>query len=307
MYEGKITDVPGIEVGHAQDFDAKTGCTVVISREGAIGGVDVRGSAPGTRETDLMRPMNLVEKVHAVVLCGGSAFGLAAASGVMRYLEERGIGFDAGVAKVPIVAGAVIFDLGYGDWRVRPDENMGYQACLNASAGDVPQGSVGAGTGATVGKILGMECCMKGGVGTSSIRLPGGIVVGAIVVVNALGDVVDPKTGRILAGARHPKTGAFIDTWKFIIEGNALKNAVPGNTTIGVVATNARLTKEQANKVAAMAHDGLALAVRPVHTMLDGDTLFALSTGKFECDVNVIGIAAAEAVARAVVNAVENA
>ncbi|MBM7582262.1 L-aminopeptidase/D-esterase-like protein [Caldicoprobacter guelmensis] len=307
MYDGKITDVPGIEVGHAQDFDAKTGCTVVISREGAIGGVDVRGSAPGTRETDLMRPMNLVEKVHAVVLCGGSAFGLAAASGVMRYLEERGIGFDAGVAKVPIVAGAVIFDLGYGDWRVRPDENMGYQACLNASASDVPQGSVGAGTGATVGKILGMECCMKGGVGTSSIRLPGGIVVGAIVVVNALGDVVDPKTGRILAGARHPKTGAFIDTWKFIIEGNALKNAVSGNTTIGVVATNARLTKEQANKVAAMAHDGLALAIRPVHTMLDGDTLFALSTGKFECDVNVIGIAAAEAVARAVVNAVENA
>jgi L-aminopeptidase/D-esterase-like protein len=307
MYDGKITDVPGIEVGHAQDFHAKTGCTVVISREGAVGGVDVRGSAPGTRETDLMRPMNLVERVHAVVLCGGSAFGLAAASGVMRYLEEQGIGFDTGVAKVPIVAGAVIFDLGYGDWRVRPDERMGYEACLNASTGDVPQGSVGAGTGATVGKILGMEGCMKGGVGTSSIRLPGGIVVGAIVVVNALGDVVEPGTGRILAGARDPKTGKFINTWKFILEGNAIKDAEAGNTTIGVVATNAYLTKEQANKVAAMAHDGLALTIRPVHTMLDGDTLFALSTGEIECDVNVIGTAAAEAIARAVVNAVENA
>jgi len=307
MYDGKITDVPGIEVGHAQNFHAGTGCTVVISRKGAVGGVDVRGSAPGTRETDLMRPMNLVERVHAVVLCGGSAFGLAAAGGVMRYLEEHGVGFDTGVARVPIVAGAVIFDLGYGDWRVRPDEGMGYEACLNAGTGDVPQGSVGAGTGATVGKILGMECCMKGGVGTSSIRLPGGIVVGAIVVVNALGDVVDPQTGRILAGARDPKTGKFINTWNFILEGNTIKGQELGNTTVGVVATNAYLTKEQANKVAAMAHDGLALAIRPVHTMLDGDTLFALSTGQIECDVNVIGTAAAEAIARAVVNAVKNA
>ncbi len=307
MYDGKITDVPGIEVGHAQDFHAKTGCTVVMSREGAIGGVDVRGSAPGTRETDLMRPMNLVEKVHAVVLCGGSAFGLAAASGVMRYLEEHEIGFDTGVAKVPIVAGAVIFDLGYGDWRVRPDERMGYEACLNAGTGDVPQGSVGAGTGATVGKILGMKGCMKGGVGTSSIKLPGGIVVGAIVVVNALGDVVEPQTGRILAGARDPKTGEFINTWNFILEGNAMKGAELSNTTVGVVATNAYLTKEQANKVAAMAHDGLALVIRPVHTMLDGDTLFALSTGQIECDVNVIGTVAAEVIARAVVNAVKNA
>lgn len=307
MYDGRITDVPGIEVGHAHDINAKTGCTVVICREGAVGGVDVRGSAPGTRETDLMRPMNLVDKVHAVVLCGGSAFGLAAAGGVMRYLEEREIGFDTGVTKVPIVAGAVIFDLGYGDWRVRPDERMGYEACMNAGTGDVPQGSVGAGTGATVGKILGMECCMKGGVGTSSIRLPGGVVVGAIVVVNALGDVVNPRTGKILAGARDPGTGKFIDTWEFILEGNTMKGQQLGNTTVGVVATNAYLTKEWANKVAAMAHDGLAMAIRPVHTMLDGDTIFALSTGKIQCDVNVIGTAAAEAVARAVVNAVKNA
>jgi len=184
---------------------------------------------------------------------------------------------------------------------------MGYEACLNASTGHVPQGSVGAGTGATVGKILGMEGCMKGGVGTSSIRLPGGIVVGAIVVVNALGDVVDPQTGRILAGARDPKTGEFINTWRFMLKGNATKDATFGNTTVGVVATNAYLTKEQANKVASMAHDGLALTIRPVHTMLDGDTIFALSTGQIEGDVTVIGTAAAEAIARAVINAVKNA
>jgi L-aminopeptidase/D-esterase-like protein len=204
MYEGYITDVPGIEVGHAQDVKGGTGCTVVICREGAVGGVDVRGSAPGTRETDLLRPTNLVQKIHAVALCGGSAFGLAAANGVMKYLEEQGVGFDAGVAKVPIVAGAVIFDLAYGDSQARPDENMGYQACKNASDGVVAQGSVGAGTGATVGKILGMKNSMKGGIGTASIRLPGGVVVGAIVVVNALGDVVEADTGRILAGILIP-------------------------------------------------------------------------------------------------------
>ena len=304
MYKGYITDVPGIEVGHAQDNKGGTGCTVVISREGAVGGVDVRGSAPGTRETDLLRPTNLVQHIHAVVLSGGSAFGLAAANGVMRYLEEQGIGYDTGVAKVPIVAGAVIFDLGYGDVRTRPDENMGYKACKNAGSGMVAQGSTGAGTGATGGKVLGMKSSMKGGIGTSSIRLPGGIVVGAIVVVNSLGDVVEPDTGRILAGARDPGTGRFIDTRRFLMENGGLNDAVTGNTTIGVIATNARLNKEQANKIASMAHDGLALAIRPVHTMLDGDTLFTLATGKIEADVNVIGTAAVEAVARAVVNAV---
>ena len=306
MYEGYITDVPGIEVGHAQDVKGGTGCTVVICREGAVGGVDVRGSAPGTRETDLLRPTNLVKKIHAVALCGGSAFGLAAANGVMKYLEEQGVGFDAGVAKVPIVAGAVIFDLAYGDSQARPDENMGYQACKNASDGVVAQGSVGAGTGATVGKILGMKNSMKGGIGTASIRLPGGVVVGAIVVVNALGDVVEADTGRILAGARDPDTLKFIDSRRFLLENGAPGDAVAGNTTIGVIATNARLNKEQANKIASMAHDGLALAIRPVHTMLDGDTLFTLATGDIEADVNVIGTAAVEAVARAVVNGVMN-
>jgi len=304
MYKGFITDVPGIEVGHAHDYNGGTGCTVVICREGAVGGVDVRGSAPGTRETDLLRPTNLVQRVHAVMLSGGSAFGLAAANGVMRYLEEQGVGFDTVIAKVPIVAGAVVFDLEYGDSRARPDENMGYQACKNAGSGPVPQGSVGAGTGATVGKILGMRGAMKGGIGTSSIRLSGGIVVGAIVVVNALGDVVEPDTGKILAGARDPDTGRFIDTRKFLLGNGDLKEATAGNTTIGVIATNALLDKEQANKVASMAHDGLAIAIRPVHTMLDGDTLFALATGKVQADVNVIGTAAVEAVARAAVNAV---
>lgn len=307
MYEGKITDVPGIEVGHAQDFTAKTGCTVVLARKSAVGGVDVRGSAPGTRETDLLRPTNLVERIHAVALCGGGAFGLSAACGVMKYLEEQGIGFDTGVAKVPIVAAAVIFDLAFGNSRIRPDEKMGYEACLNANSGIIAQGSVGAGTGATVGKILGMKGCMKGGVGTSSIKLPGGIIVGALVVVNAFGDVVEPGTGRIIAGARDPKTGEFVDTKRLLLQGYTTKAPMGNNTTIGVVATNARLSKEQANKVASLAHNGLALTISPVHTMFDGDTIFAMSTGEIESDVNVIGVAAVEAVSRAVVNAVKSA
>jgi L-aminopeptidase/D-esterase-like protein len=226
IYEGMITHVPGIEVGHAQDFRAKTGCTVVICREGAVGGVDVRGSAPGTRETDLLRPVNLVEQIHAVVLSGGSAFGLAAADGVMQYLEEQGVGLDVGAAKVPIVAGAVLFDLEYGDGRVRPDKNMGYNACINAQKGIITRGSVGAGTGATVGKILGMKYCMKGGIGTASIKLSNGIIVGAIVAVNALGDVVEPGTGRILAGAMDPNTGTFIDTKKFMLKGHKSINTI---------------------------------------------------------------------------------
>lgn len=306
IYEGMITHVPGIEVGHAQDFRAKTGCTVVICREGAVGGVDVRGSAPGTRETDLLRPVNLVEQIHAVVLSGGSAFGLAAADGVMQYLEEQGVGLDVGAAKVPIVAGAVLFDLEYGDGRVRPDKNMGYNACINAQKGIITRGSVGAGTGATVGKILGMKYCMKGGIGTASIKLSNGIIVGAIVAVNALGDVVEPGTGRILAGAMDPNTGTFIDTKKFMLKGHKSTAVLGGNTTIGVVATNACLTKEQANKVASMAHDGFALAISPVHTMFDGDTLFALATGEIKGDVNVIGIAAVEVVARAIVNSIKS-
>ncbi len=310
-----ITDVPGLRVGHAHDYEALTGCTVVLCEKGAVGGVDQRGGAPGTRETDPLRPMHLVQKVHAVLLSGGSAFGLDAASGVVRYLEERGVGFDVRVARVPIVPAAILFDLAIGRADVRPDPTMGYQACQNASQEAPAEGNAGAGMGATVGKILGMGSAMKAGIGTASIDIGGGAVVGALVAVNALGDVVDPRTGEIIAGARPARLGPvhlggegpFADTltvMKSLAGRTALRFAGRGNTVIGVVATNARLTKEQANKVAQMAHDGIARAVRPAHTMLDGDTLFALSTGNKKADVNVVGAYAAEVVARAIVRAV---
>lgn len=320
-----IVDVPGIKVGHATNREALTGCTVVLAEEGAVAGVDVRGSAPGTRETDLLRPGNLVERVHAVLLAGGSAFGLAAADGVMAYLEERGIGFDVGVTRVPIVPAAVLFDLHAGDWRVRPDRAMGYQACVNAAApvnaaGATAEGNVGAGTGATVGKLFGPPQGMKSGVGTWSITLPGGVVIGAIVAVNAFGDVLDSQTGQLLAGPRDPQTGKPVRTMEFL-QGiqdvparSGMESEMPGtpdfsdfagsNTTIGVVATNARLSKEAANKAAQMAHDGLARSISPVHTMVDGDTLFALSTGDVEADLSTVGAVAAEVVVQAVKRAV---
>jgi L-aminopeptidase/D-esterase-like protein len=309
-----ITDVPGIRVGHAHDAEALTGCTVVLCEEGAVGGVDQRGGAPGTRETDPLRPMHLVQKAHAVVLAGGSAFGLEAATGVVRYLEEKGIGFDTRVAKVPIVPAAILFDLGMGRSDVRPDAAMGYAACMNATAQAPGEGNVGAGMGASVGKILGPAGAMKSGIGSASIDLGGALVVGAIVAANPLGDIVDPQTGEILAGARPAKVGPlhvggagpFADTllvMKTLLGKVALGFAARANTVIGVVATNAALSKEEANKVAQMAHDGLARAVRPAHTMLDGDTLFALSTGKKKADVSIIGAYAAEAVALAIVRA----
>ena len=310
-----ITDVPGFRVGHAQDMDALTGCTVVLCEKGAVGGVDQRGGAPGTRETDLLRPMHLVEKVHAVLLTGGSAFGLDAASGVMRYLEERKVGFDAGVAKVPIVPAAVLFDLGIGRADVRPDASMGYQACQNANRNPVAQGNAGAGTGATVGKILGPALSMKSGIGSASMVVGAGVVVGALVAVNALGDVVDPQTGTIIAGTRSAQVGPihlgsegyYADTlavMKTLVGRSALGFASRGNTVIGVVATNARLSKEEANKVAQMAHDGLARAIRPAHTMLDGDTLFVMAAVSRKADVNIVGALAAEVVAQAILNAV---
>ncbi len=312
--QNAITDVRGIRVGHAQDAEALTGCTVVLCEAGAVGGVDQRGGAPGTRETDPLRPMHLVQKVHAVVLAGGSAFGLDAASGVVRYLEERGVGFDVRVAKVPIVPAAILFDLGIGRSDVRPDAAMGYEACKNASEAKPQEGNAGAGMGATVGKILGNAGAMKAGIGTASVDLGGGAVVGAVVAVNAFGDVIDPSDGSIIAGARPAKAGPvriggegnFADTqqvMKSFAGKTILKFASRGNTVIGVVATNAQLTKEEANKVAQMSHDGLARAIRPAHTMLDGDTLFALSTGTKKVDVNVVGAVAAEAVAEAIVSA----
>ncbi len=297
-----LTAVPGIRVGHAQDGAALTGCTVILCEAGAVGGVDQRGGAPGTRETDLLRPMHRVERVHGVLLTGGSAFGLDAAGGVMRYLEERGAGFDVGVARVPIVPAAVIFDLAIGRADVRPDAALAYQACLNATTDPVVEGSVGAGTGATVGKILGMQNATKSGVGSACVEIADGLFVGAIAVVNALGDVVEPHTGEIIAGAR--TEAGFADTLTVMRNFQALAAAPSDNTVIGVVATNAKLSKEEANKVAQMAHDGLARAIRPAHTMYDGDTIFALSTGDVKADVNLIGAFAAEVFAEAIVRGV---
>jgi L-aminopeptidase/D-esterase-like protein len=313
---GTITDAPGVRVGHATDLEGLTGCTVVLCEKGAVGGVDQRGGAPGTRETDLLRPMHLVQKAHGVLLTGGSAFGLAAADGVVRYLEERGVGFDARVARVPIVPAAVLFDLDLGDAQARPDADMGYAACQAASEGPVEEGCVGAGTGATVGKVLGPRRAMKSGLGSAAVDLGGGVVVGALVAVNTFGDVVNPQTGAILAGTRKLRSDEFADTLqvmksrlgKMIMRFASFdKLRKTSNTLIGVVATNARLSKEQANKVAQMAQDGIARAVRPAHTMFDGDTLFALSTGRKGADVNLIGAFAAEVVAQGVVRAVRAA
>ncbi|MGB2894890.1 MAG: P1 family peptidase [Anaerolineales bacterium] len=313
-----ITDVPGIRVGHAHDVEAITGCTVVLCPQGAVGGVDQRGGAPGTRETDLLGPMHLVNKAHGILLTGGSAFGLDAATGVMRFLEEKGVGFDAHIAKVPIVPAAVLFDLDIGRADVRPDAAMGYLACQNASKDPPQEGNAGAGMGAKAGIILGMAGAMKSGIGTASHNLGGGAFVGALIAVNPFGDVIDPMSGEILAGARPVKLGPkqfggdgrFADTlavMKGMAGKMAMRFASRGNTVIGVVATNAQLTKEEVNKVAQMAHNGIARAIRPAHTMLDGDTLFALSTGGKSVDVNIVGAYAAEIVAEAIVRAVRAA
>jgi L-aminopeptidase/D-esterase-like protein len=313
-----ITDVPGIRVGHAQNEEALTGCTVVLCEQGAVGGIDQRGGAPGTRETDALHPMHLVNQVHAIVLAGGSAFGLEAATGVVRYLEEHRVGFPYGGAHVPIVPAAIFFDLVIGKADVRPDAAMGYQACLNASSEPPAEGSIGAGTGATVGKILGMGQAMKSGIGTASLDIGNGVVVGAIAVVNSLGDIIDPATGKIIAGARSIHQGPIqigssvtfantLEVMKSFIGRTTLSIASHEHTTIGVVATNARLDKEQVNKVAQMAQDGLARTVRPAHTMFDGDTIFALATGKRKADVNIIGAFAAEVFAQAILRAVRTA
>ncbi|MBN1303480.1 MAG: P1 family peptidase [Anaerolineales bacterium] len=315
--KNSITDVPGIEVGHAQNVEALTGCSVVICRKGAVAGVDQRGGAPGTRETDLLNPVNIIEKVHALLLTGGSAYGLEAAGGVMRYLEEQKIGVNVGVARVPIVPAAVLLDLAIGRADVRPDAEMGYRACLNAAGDDSKQGNVGAGCGATVGKLFGMGQAMKSGIGTASMEIGGGLIVGALMAVNALGDVIDPASGEIIAGTRSAQAGPFsfgepggfadtLQQMKTLVGRTILDFASRSNTVIGVVASNARLTKSQATKVAQMAQDGLARSIRPAHTLLDGDTLFAIGTGEKKADVSIVGAWSAEVVARAIVNAVIN-
>ncbi len=307
MQEIEFTAIGGIRVGHAEDLKAATGATVIISEAGATVGVDVRGGAPGTRETDLLNPVNLVDRVHAVLLAGGSAFGLDAAAGVMQYLEERKIGFDVRVTRVPIVCAAVLFDLTIGDHRIRPDKEMGYRACLNAGSAECRQGSVGAGAGATVGKILGVERAMKSGLGWYALQV-GDLKVGALVAVNCLGDVVDPLSGKKIAGPLNEDRRTLADTEAIMIGAYAAKkNLFSGNTTIGVVATNAAFTKAQATKLAAMAHDGYARTMRPAHSMVDGDTIFAMSTGNLEADLSVVGLLAARVMERAVIAAVRNA
>ena len=306
---GSITRVAGIEVGHFTDSRRPTGCSVVMARAGAVGGVDVRGAAPGTRETDLLDPCNLVEKVHAIVLAGGSAWGLDAASGAVRWLEEQGVGLEIGVGRLPLVPAAVLFDVLVGDMRVRPDAAAGYAACAAASSADPAEGNVGAGTGASVGKVFGMARAMKGGVGTASVTVDG-VTVGALIACNAMGDVLDPDTGRIVAGARTADGLQLIDTRRALLRGEPAQALLAGtNTTIGVIATDAVINKSQAQRLAVAAHDGLARAINPVHTQLDGDTLFTLGTGAAGKHPGMLLLAtmAAEATARATLRAVQAA
>jgi L-aminopeptidase/D-esterase-like protein len=306
-----LTDIPGFRVGHRSDTEGCTGCTVILCPEGTVGGVDVRGSAAGTRELDALSPLHLVPHVHGVLLAGGSAFGLDAASGVMRFLEERGIGFDVQVTRVPIVPTAILFDLRIGSAVARPDAAMAYAACLEAAPGPVSEGSVGAGTGATVGKLYGIAQAMKSGLGTASVALPGGLRVAALTVVNAFGDVRDPRSGEILAGARDAHASRRLaDTAATIRRGTTHKGYSGENTTLAVVATNARLTKVQATKVAQMAQHGLVRTIAPVHTTLDGDLVIGLATceaAAVPVDLNAIGLAAADTVSESILRAIRKA
>ena len=299
-----LTAIPGIRVGHVSDFDAITGCTAILCEAGAVGGVDIRGSASGTAEIESLDPGHITERIHAVLLAGGSAFGLEAASGVRRYLERQGAGFDTGVARVPIVPAAILYDLGIGNAAMRPTLAMGEAAAAAATDGSVPEGSVGAGTGATVGKILGMPQAMKSGIGCSTVELHSGVLVASLVVVNAFGDVRDPATGRIVAGARKaPDSREFADTEEEMKRRPATGFG-GGNTTLAVVATNARLTKVQARKLAQLASLGMARTLYPVNTTFDGDTVFALSLGSHTADLNSLGVAAAESISAAILRAV---
>ena len=308
-----ITDIPGIQVGHYTDAAAATGCTVVLCEDGAVGGVDVRGSAPGTRETDLLRPTALVQEVHAILLSGGSAFGLAAATGVVNYLEAKGVGIQFGGATIPIVPAAILFDLGLVQGDIRPTAEDGEAACRDASHAPPAQGSVGAGTGATVGKALGIHRAMKGGIGTASVSLDDDLKVGAIVAVNAIGGVYEAATGRIIAGPHTEDGSAILDAMQVALspatDTPQLASTSASNTTIGVVATNAALDKAQANKLASAAQDGIALAIRPAHLMGDGDTMFALATGNTDApfNMNQLLAAAVQSVSDAIVNAITHA
>lgn len=302
-----LTDIPGIRVGHISDFDAVKGCTAILCPEGAAAGVDIRGSASSTQETPNLDPAHVTDRIHGIVLTGGSAFGLESASGVRRYLEHEGYGFNTGVAKVPIVPAAVIFDLGIGKANVRPNASMGEAAARMATADAVKEGNVGVGTGATVGKIMGMTCCMKSGVGSYTVTLPGGVIVASLVVVNAFGDVRDPATGKIVAGAR-----VSADSDEFVNTVDRMKQVTPvgfggKNTTLAVVATNAKLNKVEAGKLARFGSLGMARSIYPVNTSFDGDTVFAMSIGEVRADLNVLGEAAAEAISQGILRSVRMA
>jgi len=302
-----ITDIKGLKVGHASNYDGYTGCTVILCEAGATCGIDIRGSASGTRQVDALSISHIVEHVHAILLSGGSSFGLDAATGVMRYLEEKGIGFDVGPTKIPIVPTAVIFDIFFGDPKVRPTPEMGYEACMNAQE-TVEEGSVGVGTGAAVGKIFEISRAMKGGVGTSSIVMPDGLTVASLVVVNAFGDIIDNVTGKIIAGARvSPESLEFANTVESIKKGAVKKQFGLVNTTLGVVATNAKFDKKGITKIAQMAQGGLIKTISPVHTTFDGDLVFALATGECEADINLVGVLGEFVIAEAIKRAVKKA
>lgn len=304
MYSGYITDIKGIKVGHSQSIDGMTGCTVIICEEGATGGVDVRGSAPGTRETDLFKPEKMVDRIHAVVLSGGSAFGLDASSGVMKYLEEKGVGFDVGVTNIPIVASAVIFDLNIGNYRIRPDFSMGYEAAKLATTKEYRQGNIGCGMGATIGKIMGPNNAMKSGLGSATLEV-GDLKVSAMVSVNSFGDVYDYKTNKQIAGGVYDyQNNRMLNTYEIMKNTDRFLGFSMENTTIGIIVTNANLDKAQANKISQMAHNGFARSINPIHTMLDGDTIFTMATNEVECDINLLGTVAAEVMSQAIVNAI---
>lgn len=305
MYNGYLTDVKGVKLGHAENKEALTGTSVVLCESGFTGGVDVRGAGPGTRETDLINPENLVQQIHGLFLTGGSAYGLDVGGGIMKYLEENNVGFDVGVGVVPIVPGAVLFDLAVGDSKIRPDFNMGYNAAKSAKFKDTTMGNHGAGTGASVGKILGNDYAMKSGIGQSSLKV-GDLVVSSIVALNALGDIYDYEKGERIAGVYDRKNKKFLNTnslYEDKFKGYN-QDSSSSNTTISIVATNAKLSKANCKKISQMAHDGYARSINPVHTMNDGDTIFTIASGEVEADINLIGILAAKSISRSIANAV---
>ncbi len=307
MKEIKITDIEGFRIGQAENNEAGTGCTVIISEKGCAAGVDIRGGGPASRECELLRPFSAAQVIHALVLGGGSTFGLDASGGVLKYLEENKIGYDMGITHIPQVCQSDLFDLTVGDAFVRPDLKMGYEACVNSEKGNYKDGNVGAGCGATVGKWLGMDFCMKSGIGSAAVSL-GEVKLGAVVAVNAIGDIYDPETGKKIAGLLSEDKKSFRSTEQLMYDmTEAAESGFTGNTTIGAVLTNAKLDKIQLSKIASMAHNGYARCIRPVHLSLDGDSIYALSSGSVNADMDMIGTLAARVMSMAIVNAIKSA